>query len=387
MPEPFDALGGRSRPLPGARTSPGTRASARRAASTRRASLARRGRARGADRRLQARARLRVRRGGRVGHLPHERHDASARAARTRCATSSTYDAAALAFGRAMLARGLACRVPVLVLGPSAAEAPDSSLAHMCSALRARARRPAESPSDVLRPRRGARRRRPARARRARSSCRVSCARPGDELRSRAPARRPRRRSACRSRRAAASCRRAASRASRARSRADELRRDVRSPFAVDERAVVGEYGMTELSSQFWEATAVDPGARPASTSSRPGRASCRSIRRRSSRSRRARSASRASRTSRTSTAPSRSLAQDRVRRVAGGFELLGRAAGRAAARVLDRARRDALVRREPAVSRTVERASPTCGACSRPRATCTQAERASRPRSPRRRG
>ncbi len=50
-----------------------------------------------------------------------------------------TYDAAALAFGRAMLAPGLAgspARVPVLVVGPSAAEAPDSSLAHMCDALR-----------------------------------------------------------------------------------------------------------------------------------------------------------------------------------------------------------------------------------------------------------
>jgi hypothetical protein len=39
---------------------------------------------------------------------------------------------------------------------------------------------------------------------------------------------------------------------------ADELRRDVARSFTVPERAVVGEYGMTELSSQFWEATLVD---------------------------------------------------------------------------------------------------------------------------------
>jgi hypothetical protein len=41
-----------------------------------------------------------------------------------------------------------------------------------------------------------------------------------------------------------------------------ELRRDVARLFAVSERAVVGEYGMTELTSQFWEATLVDERAR-----------------------------------------------------------------------------------------------------------------------------
>jgi len=43
----------------------------------------------------------------------------------------STYDAAALAFGRAALAAGLPPRVPVLVLGLPPADAPDSSLGHM----------------------------------------------------------------------------------------------------------------------------------------------------------------------------------------------------------------------------------------------------------------
>ena len=36
---------------------------------------------------------------------------------------------------------------------------------------------------------------------------------------------------------------------------AAELRRSVARLFAVDERHVVSEYGMTELSSQFWEGT------------------------------------------------------------------------------------------------------------------------------------
>jgi hypothetical protein len=42
---------------------------------------------------------------------------------------------------------------------------------------------------------------------------------------------------------------------------AEALRHSVARLFAVDERAVVAEYGMTELSSQFWEATLVDEGA------------------------------------------------------------------------------------------------------------------------------
>jgi len=50
--------------------------------------------------------------------------------------TVSTYEAAAVAFGRYWLARDLAARrVPVVVLGPSPEEAPDSSLMHMCAAF------------------------------------------------------------------------------------------------------------------------------------------------------------------------------------------------------------------------------------------------------------
>lgn len=41
----------------------------------------------------------------------------------------------------------------------------------------------------------------------------------------------------------------------------DELRRLLAETFAIDPRAIVHEYGMTELSSQCWEWTAVDPDA------------------------------------------------------------------------------------------------------------------------------
>jgi hypothetical protein len=44
-----------------------------------------------------------------------------------------TYDAAAIAFGRALLFSGIGPPVAVLVLGPSPSEAPDSSLSHMCA--------------------------------------------------------------------------------------------------------------------------------------------------------------------------------------------------------------------------------------------------------------
>ncbi|MDB5216707.1 MAG: Long-chain-fatty-acid--luciferin-component ligase [Myxococcaceae bacterium] len=47
----------------------------------------------------------------------------------------STYDAAAIAFGRRWLARDLECPVPVVVLGPSPQQSPDSSLVHMCAAF------------------------------------------------------------------------------------------------------------------------------------------------------------------------------------------------------------------------------------------------------------
>lgn len=174
--------------------------------------------------------------------------------------TAASYDAAALAFGAAMFARGLAgARVPVVVIGPSEVEAPDSSLSYMCAlfarafgdgrreltffvrggalevgALRARlASLPLEVPALVL----------------ATSFGLVHWL---DALGPHSvplpPGSRVMQTGGYKGQ-------------SREVSAAD-LRRAVAQSFAVDERAVVGEYGMTELSSQFWEATLVDTGAR-----------------------------------------------------------------------------------------------------------------------------
>jgi hypothetical protein len=174
--------------------------------------------------------------------------------------TIDTYDAAASAFGRRMLAHGLPARVSVLVVGPSAAEAPDSSLAHMCglfvealggsdggraffvgggaldlAALRAHvAGLDRGTPAIVL----------------ATSFALVHLL---DALGS---ARLP----------LPSGSRIMQTGGFKGRSREvspAELRRAIALAFAVDERAVVGEYGMTELSSQFWEATAVDDRALP----------------------------------------------------------------------------------------------------------------------------
>ena len=170
-----------------------------------------------------------------------------------------TYDAAALAFGRAMLAPGLAGPVAVLVIGPSAAEAPDSSLAHMCDrfaaalgvpepaartffvrggrleveALRARVGAlPPSSPAIVL----------------ATSFALVHLL---DAVGAGTLALPP-------------GSRVMQTGGFKGRSRevpADELRSAVARLFAVDELSVVSEYGMTELSSQLWEST-LAPGGR-----------------------------------------------------------------------------------------------------------------------------
>jgi hypothetical protein len=171
-----------------------------------------------------------------------------------------TYDAAALAFARAMLGVGAGPRVPVLVLGPPEDEAPDSSLAHMCAllsrelgapetldayfvrdgrlnaaALRSRVRSLSpETPALVL----------------ATSFALVHLL---DEIGGEAIAL-PR------------GSRVMQTGGFKGRSRevsAPELRASIALAFSVPERAIVSEYGMTELSSQFWEATLVDERARP----------------------------------------------------------------------------------------------------------------------------
>ncbi len=177
------------------------------------------------------------------------------------CATTARTTRRRSRSARAMFVRGLAPegeRVPVLVVGPSDVEAPDSSLSHMCAllvrtfgaagpeptffvndgkleidALLARvASLPRERPALVL----------------ATSFALVHCL---DAMRGRTAALPPRSRVM-------------QTGGIKGQSRevsAAELRGAVSQAFAVDERAVVGEYGMTELSSQFWEATLVDEAA------------------------------------------------------------------------------------------------------------------------------
>lgn len=157
---------------------------------------------------------------------------------------TSTYDAAALAFGRVMLASGLEPPMPVLVLGPSPQEAPDSSLAHMCATF-ARAWGDGtwflrDGTLDV------------------------------EGLRRRVAALDPRRPAVVLATSLAlahlvdlatavplpAGSRVMQTGGFKGRKRevdAAELCRSVASLFAVGERQVVSEYGMTELSSQFWE--------------------------------------------------------------------------------------------------------------------------------------
>jgi hypothetical protein len=169
-----------------------------------------------------------------------------------------TYDTVALAFARSML--GLGSRAPVIVLGPPEDEAPDSSLAHMCAllsrelgtaetrdayfvrggALRAaslrdciRALRP-EAPALVL----------------ATSFALVHLL---DEIGGEKLA-------------LPTGSRLMQTGGFKGRSRevsALELRRLLSLTFSLPERAIVSEYGMTELSSQFWEATAVHENASP----------------------------------------------------------------------------------------------------------------------------
>jgi hypothetical protein len=172
----------------------------------------------------------------------------------------ASYDAAALAFGRTMLARGLTGASPVLVIGPSEEEAPDSSLAHMC-ALFVRAFGVGSRPGETYFVRAGRLEARALRERIAGLAPGVPAlvlatsfglvhwldALAGDV----APL--------------PVGSRVMQTGGYKGKSRevsAPELRRAVARAFALDERTVIAEYGMTELSSQFWEATLVDPAAR-----------------------------------------------------------------------------------------------------------------------------
>jgi hypothetical protein len=171
----------------------------------------------------------------------------------------ATYDAAALACARRALALALDAPLPVLVLGPTQAESPDSSLVHMCSllareagdredasnfflrkgsidlgSLRSRVRSlDAGVPAVVL----------------ATSFALVHLADALGGERLTLPT----------------GSRVMQTGGFKGRSRevpAHDLRASVASIFGVPGRAVIGEYGMTELSSQFWEMTFTDPRVR-----------------------------------------------------------------------------------------------------------------------------
>lgn len=239
----------------------------------------------------------------------------------------ATYDAASIAFGRQWLARDLADRVPVVVLGPSPEEAPDSSLVHMCASFALAFGREAtvestfviddgvidvtrfdervayaladEVPMLVL----------------ATSFALVHFLEGMDEVQFPLPA----------------GSRVMQTGGFKGKSREVEpshLRSEIARVFAIDRRAIVSEYGMTELSSQFYERTLFDRDA-PEGVYAEPpwarvvpvdpetldpvaegeiGIAKIVDLMNVDS--------------------AVAVLAQDRVRRVTGGFELLGRAPG-----------------------------------------------------------
>jgi hypothetical protein len=172
-----------------------------------------------------------------------------------------TYDAAALAFGRAALANDLVARVPVLVLGLSPDDAPDSSLGHMIDLFARELGTPATRAETYLVDAEGVIDldtfdRRVARALLEDTALLVLATSfafvhlleaLGDDT-----FRLPR------------GSRVMQTGGFKGKSRevpATELRRDLARVFHLSETAIVAEYGMTELSSQFYEWTLRDPSA------------------------------------------------------------------------------------------------------------------------------
>jgi hypothetical protein len=171
----------------------------------------------------------------------------------------ATYDAAAVAFGRRWLARDLDRPIPVVVLGQSPTLSPDSSLVHMCEAFVRTFGAPSSLASTYLVDEAGI-------IDLATFDERVAFALAANEpmlvlgtsfafvhfidavgkdsfvL--------PR------------GSRVMQTGGYKGRSRevpADVLRADLARVFGLDARAIVGEYGMTELSSQFYERTLFEP--------------------------------------------------------------------------------------------------------------------------------
>lgn len=170
----------------------------------------------------------------------------------------ATYDAAAIAFGRRWLARDLDEPTPVVVLGPSPEAASDSSLVHMCEAFVRAFGAPASPSSTYLIDDDGVL---DLAAFDERVAIALARAEPMLVLGTsfafvhfvdaigKATFALPR------------GSRVMQTGGYKGRSREVPpavLRADLARVFALDERSIVGEYGMTELSSQFYERTLFD---------------------------------------------------------------------------------------------------------------------------------
>lgn len=174
---------------------------------------------------------------------------------------SSTYEAAAVAFGRRWLARDLGAAAPVVVLGPSPEAAPDSSLGHMCASfVRAfgQAARVEETwlvTGDVLDVSAFDERVAGALARDqpmlvlATSFALVHLLDAVGDATFELP-------------RGSRVMQTGGYKGKGREIPAARLRAELARVFGIDERAIVAEYGMTELSSQFYEQTLFEPGAR-----------------------------------------------------------------------------------------------------------------------------
>jgi hypothetical protein len=173
----------------------------------------------------------------------------------------ATQDAAAIAFGRRWLARDLEARVPVVVLGPTPAEARDSSLVHMCDTFVKTFGLPASAALTYLIDTDGV-------LDLAMFDERVAIALAANQPMlvlgtsfafvhfidglGKDTFHLPR------------GSRVMQTGGYKGRSRevpADVLRTDLARAFGLDVRSIVAEYGMTELSSQFYERTLFEPGA------------------------------------------------------------------------------------------------------------------------------
>lgn len=173
--------------------------------------------------------------------------------------TTETYDAAALAFGRWAIATGLGKQPAVIALSPSPRDAPDSSLVHMIEGFRGSFGDTTARDAYVI------------------DGARIDLGR-FDEVVARSTTQgRPvlvlatslalahlldaLENAVFRLPQASRVMQTGGFKGKVREVSAQALRRDVGRAFCIPESAIVAEYGMTELSSQFWERTARTPEA------------------------------------------------------------------------------------------------------------------------------